>query len=336
MKTLLIADLHLTDKQEDSYRWNIFNFLMTNICHKYSINRIIIVGDLTEKKNYHSDKLVNRIRNELVGLYGSCNLEHIIILKGNHDYDNCPDNSFFKFLGELDFIEFIDRNKKVNDEFFICNTKNYDDFKNLDFTGVDTVYMHQCVLGAVFANMYVSDKGINIKKMIPGNIKVYSGDIHVPQKLGKNFTYIGAPYSIDYGDHYDGRVLITEDGKEDIELFPEFLKKWSVKIRDVIDLEKYKLKEGDKIKVEIQLFPHEFYDWESRKNMVLIDLEDKGVEVKGISMKPIKVKQRPRLGASKEDVSINKMIDDIDWVTKHCNKEGLDEEYKKVGLSLMD
>jgi hypothetical protein len=45
----------------------------------------------------------------------------------------------------------------------------------------------------------------------PANF-IISGDIHVPQTLGP-VTYVGAPYTIDFGDRFAPRVLILEEGK---------------------------------------------------------------------------------------------------------------------------
>ena len=90
---LITTDLHLTDRSDEAYRWDIFPFLKKQAT-KHKTQHIFILGDLTDFKDNHSARLVNRIVEEVVGLtdYGG-----VTILKGNHDYVD-PKTPFFMFL----------------------------------------------------------------------------------------------------------------------------------------------------------------------------------------------------------------------------------------------
>ena len=96
MSQLVISDLHLTDNNLDSYRWKIFDVLV-ELCNKYNVKELIILGDITEKKNDHSSELVNKILDNFYYLCQKTKLCNLNILCGNHDYidSNTP---FFKFL----------------------------------------------------------------------------------------------------------------------------------------------------------------------------------------------------------------------------------------------
>lgn len=333
-RTLLIADIHLDSIKEAEYRWEIFDYL-AKVILKENIKSLIILGDLTERKNNHDSMLVNRLVSDMSDISDMLE-DKLIIVKGNHDYDKSPDNVFFKFLHEFADIYFIDKPLRLNDEYFLPHTKTpQKDWSNLDFRGIERIFMHQCVQGARFANNYETDKGVCIDDLIPKNIKIYAGDIHLPQLLGERFTYIGSPYSVDYGDHYDGRVLILEEGKEDISLYPNFLKKWSIVINDISDLDKYELRKNDRIQVKINLLPSEYCEWRIKRDSVIEYLEDKGLFVKGVSMNTIKPKRRLRIMPKATEYYALKTKTSQDWIRQYAKKEEISENYLDVGLSLV-
>ena len=57
---LLISDLHFTDKVQDEYRWDVFDFVR-DYYNKTEDKNLIILGDLTDSKDHHSSILVNQI-----------------------------------------------------------------------------------------------------------------------------------------------------------------------------------------------------------------------------------------------------------------------------------
>ncbi|MEE8113134.1 MAG: metallophosphoesterase, partial [Nitrososphaerales archaeon] len=99
----MVSDLHLSDKADDEYRWQIFEFLHGYYAMTEDKN-LIILGDLTDEKDHHSAKLVNAIADEILTLRDK-GME-IFILKGNHDYIDpaCP---FFDFLDSYEYVNYI-------------------------------------------------------------------------------------------------------------------------------------------------------------------------------------------------------------------------------------
>ena len=57
---LLVSDLHLTDNPRDEYRWGIFGQI-DSVIQTYQPSCLVILGDLTDKKDNHSSELVNRL-----------------------------------------------------------------------------------------------------------------------------------------------------------------------------------------------------------------------------------------------------------------------------------
>src|SRR6266567_2832077 len=102
MTTLVTADLHLSSNPRDAYRhermWEI-----RKILKKYEVDRLLILGDLTEQKDHHSAELVNEVVNHMI-LFSECC--PVTILRGNHDYvsSECP---FFVFLKHIKRIQWI-------------------------------------------------------------------------------------------------------------------------------------------------------------------------------------------------------------------------------------
>src|SRR5580765_5469698 len=97
MSILLTADLHLTDLEKDSDRWNLFPWVEKQIV-KYHIKYFITLGDLTDAKDKHSATLTNKIVNTFSRLSKQL---HVIILRGNHDFVN-EDTPYFRFLRRLE------------------------------------------------------------------------------------------------------------------------------------------------------------------------------------------------------------------------------------------
>ena len=180
MSTLLFSDIHLTDNEIDSYRNDIFNKICKIIesreYDKDPIKDIIFLGDLTEKKDNHSAKLVNLIVDGF--RYMSEYEVHITILKGNHDYidENVP---FFKFLESMTskaFISYINEpaSSVYLKQLFLPHTRNYvEDWKNwTQEEGYDYIFAHQTFTGSKSSNNFILD-GIPTDLLIVQELKKY-------------------------------------------------------------------------------------------------------------------------------------------------------------------
>ena len=229
MVDLVLTDLHFTDDFLDYYKKSLCDKYLTTFYLENSVNRIIILGDLTEKKDNHSSKLVNYVV-EFISLLTT--LSHkVVILKGNHDYID-SDKPYFKFLQYIPNVCYICDIPKNNDkyihekELFLPHTKTpIEDWKDIDFNKYDRIFMHQTITGAKASNDFALKGGLPSDYFSTFKGKVYSGDIHTPQIIN-NVTYIGSPYPIYFNDTFIGRYLILEGDEEKFIELPNIKKEY--------------------------------------------------------------------------------------------------------------
>lgn len=207
MTTLVTADWHLNDNPRDAYRHAAMKTLR-RMASEHKVSRTIILGDLTDEKDRHSSELVNDVVEHLYQLSKMC---PVIVLRGNHDYV-VADDPFFGFVGHLPDVLWINNPTKITFEdlgqcLFLPHTRNYKkDWTGVSLEGHDWVFAHNTFDGAC------TEHGRELRG-IPRDIfpflrdYVISGDVHVPQQL-KPINYVGAPYTIDFGDDYTPRVLL--------------------------------------------------------------------------------------------------------------------------------
>lgn len=301
---ILTADWHLTDNPDDEYRWGLFPWLKAKIREKYGERNypgepvhfptscsLIVLGDISEHKDRHSARFVNRMVKEMVGLYRETGVM-IYILKANHDGLEQP---FFEFLKHFSFIRYITEPGLVNIGLKRCMFLPYTkrpqhDWKNLNFSRAHFVFAHITVSGAKSETDFVLEgsEGAEFLKdlrlgRITGEARVFSGDVHVPQKVGA-VHYVGAPYPVRFGDSFRGRVLwLGRRGSEDWH-YPT-IKKAKVQIRSVSDLDRAWLRRNDQVKVEIVLPKEERHDWQKHREEVAQWCEQKGVVLRGVELR---------------------------------------------------
>ena len=95
MRPLIFTDIHLTDNPREEYRWRVFDDAIVQFLFLKKATDIMILGDLTDRKDNHSASLVNRLVRNVKRL---AELAPVTVLMGNHDYLD-PINPFFGFLG---------------------------------------------------------------------------------------------------------------------------------------------------------------------------------------------------------------------------------------------
>lgn len=233
-KYLITADLHLTDHPMDEYRWEMLDTLF-NMCCEKNINTLIILGDITVKKDRHSSILVNRFVNTLHNFFDA-NIE-IKILMGNHDYIdiNYP---YFKFLNYFPGCNMIispciiSRVLYIPHGFNVVNVLHQYN-KNRDF---DFICIHHSITGFSmgYNNIIIGNEGVSPKVLkSQTNVPVFSGHIHTSQDKSL-YHYIGAPYSIAFGDFGKYRVFVLKHDKKEIEVASVDLPRTTMK--KVIDL----------------------------------------------------------------------------------------------------
>ena len=334
---LVTSDLHLTDRVRDEYRWSIFDWLMT-VGRRNNCNRLDIIGDITDRKDHHSGKLVNRLIDCFIGLLNI--FEKIIINKGNHDFDKDELIPFFKFLSSIPNIEFINEPTAIGDSLFLPHTRNKGfDLDEFDLNKYSYVYLHETLIGAKLHDTYSSEGGYDIKDFEVFKDTVFiSGDMHIPQSMGYvhvkhglgNFIYVGAPYPIKFGDDYKGRVLIIGDGKiKSVDHDSIRKHSWKIDSKGMSKDLKNEGKVGDHVKVEIHLHQSEFQEYYKMRKQVVEFCKKNKLELFSIEMKTIKSK-RLRLRRT-----TNKLVSSGSILHEFCDQRKLSNEQLEIGKELL-
>lgn len=307
-RILFTSDLHLTDRPQDEYRWSIFDFL-----HKEGrlrgVDSFAILGDLTDAKDGHSARLVNRIVGQLEELSQRA---PVVILKGNHDYTE-ESGPFFKFLDHFPRIRFITTPEIVSlgDELGVFvphvryrpdpepgNTKTAKTRVQRPLFSKQVVSLlrephkfrcfHQTFKGALIASGTHRERvrfGVETSIFCPLGIKKkgfvhISGDVHIPQKVGP-FHYCGSPHPINFGDDFDNRVLFWNS--ETLISIPRVtIRKMVVKLNE----KELFLPEGiipsDQVRVEVWLSREGMAKWRTVRHALFAQANRNGISIESI------------------------------------------------------
>lgn len=332
MRALITTDLHLTENPLDAYRWGIFDVIDRAI-EKHGISKVIIMGDITDKKDNHSALLVNMVVHQLEALATRVS---VVVVKGNHDYYNDPAMPFFSFLDGTNGIMFVTNNdaEGVDGKVlqYIGHTHDADKFKTaVGARDFDYLFIHQTVNKAITSNGY-EIAGISSDF---GGAKVFSGDIHVPQKVG-DVVYVGSPYPVHQGDEFQPRYAILDIGTG-----KTVFKKINTIRKPVINIESIKrvrgtlrkagLKKGDQVKVCVHLAASESSSWAGVRQKIADELSGKGVVLCGVELvakqgvtKKVKSK---RFGVSTDKRKV---------LQRYCKNNKVDADKAEKGKGVLD
>jgi hypothetical protein len=336
MNALLVSDTHFTALPRDAYRWKLFEWLAEAI-PKNEVRNLFILGDLTQEKDRHPSQLVNRIVTSLLNLYRQAGLHGIYILRGNHDGldPTCP---FFRFLGEYPSIKYIATpfafSLHGRDILMLPHTIDpVADWKDVDMGHADTVLMHATVRGAIAEN------GQALDGIPPGLLhaarraNIYSGDIHVPQKIG-NVEYVGAPYPVRFGDSFQPRAILLT-GKGSVSLPIPSIRRGVMTLThfdSVVDWEG--VSPGDQFKFKLRLAPTEYMHWAEMKKQIVMICKAKGVELCGLELEKVVSEQKlkPR---SKGPTNAQVGRTPKQLVEAHCAANKLPAAFLQAGVGLL-
>ena len=280
---LVVTDLHLTDKAKDAYRWELFQWITRTIL-KYHATDLLILGDLCNEKDKHSATLVKKVVDTFSEI-----LEHtgvtIHILKGNHDYSRDEANPFFSFLNKIPRINFYIFPTVVHDKLlFLPNSKFPEkDWANFNFGEYEYVFLHQGFVGALTSTGFELESGATqeMLRTVKPTTKVFSGDIHVPQTVGR-VTYIGTPYPINHNDDYECRALLIENGEEK-DLHFASIHKHTIDITGLEDLKNLDIQPGDHVKIRIHLRDSELDTRVSKKIEITEAMNAMGIVISSVN-----------------------------------------------------
>jgi predicted phosphodiesterase len=210
MKTLVITDLHLTDRPYGTLETQVR--CIKRIFDEESPSEVIIMGDLTMHRKPSPSVLV--ALDTLIRTMGQTS--HVVILRGNHDSENRSDDG----VTALSLL----RSDKVE---VICQTKK-DDFKNRLYiphyedervivdalqtcSGDCTVFGHFGYVGCLNSRGD-ADFSITLDRF---NCRTYLGHIHRHRRDGL-VTILGTPYTTNYGE--SGKecyyAILSDEGEE--------------------------------------------------------------------------------------------------------------------------
>ena len=257
MKALLTADVHLTSKPEDAYRFKSLETFCA-LARVEKPDAIFILGDLTDKKDRHSAVLVNQTCRTLQRL---ARVAPVHILKGNHDYTD-PDCPFFGFVNTFENVTFhTQAHHNLGEWLLLPHTRTpVEDWWMHDLTE-PLVLMHQTVAGAVASNGQKMEGELTSARLgpRPRDSLWISGDIHVPQKVGE-ILYVGAPHPVRFGDSYSPRFILFKSGRWR-SIPHSTIRKLTEEVTGIDDLSLIDFNPGDQLKLSVRLLPRELPQW---------------------------------------------------------------------------
>ncbi len=334
---LITADTHFTSRQRDTYRFGLFKWLKEQ-AQEHNVHTIMILGDLTDTKDDHSSILVNAIINGLSELVENTN---VIILCGNHDFSD-PKLPYFLFLNEIPGLRFINNPKNIKiqnrNHLFLPHTKDVNSWLKIKnkFQKADYIFMHQTVNGALASNGYTLP-GIGTKIFKHTKAYIYSGDIHVPQRVGP-VTYVGSPYTVRFNDEFDPRVLLIDDDKEtEFDSVFSCLRRHTITISSVDEIQEQggMLIAGDQIKIIMKMEREDIARWPTYRKQLIDICQQLKFEIFGIRLVLPEKKRRVKLSGNNQSQTEKVSTNPERILKQFCKREKLARSISKSGIKLL-
>lgn len=282
--SLLVSDLHLTSAPRDEYRWSVFNLLQEDVGGE--VRHIWILGDLTDAKDNHNAQLVNRICDAIGALAKEAEVH---IVRGNHDGSD-PAWPYFRFLRAMNNVHFYIKPGEAHGQRNVLvlphsrnPEKDWAQLADPQSAGYKWVMMHATFTGSI------SESGVEIGDLeIPNqlrrkDVKIYSGDVHVPQKLG-NVTYVGSPHHVHYGDSFKPRMIYIDNaGKEESINLP-YVPRLMYDIKNLRDLQRLAPSKGAQAKVRLHLTEADLGKWQELRKAVVQECKKLGLDLASVEL----------------------------------------------------
>ena len=322
---LLTSDLHLTDKVEDEYRWTIFDRLH-EAARRSRAKAVVITGDVTDAKDRHSATLTNRVVDCMSRL--AATVGDVTILLGNHDYllEGTP---FFEFLRYVPNVHFVTEPTKIMNFVFIPHSRKLP-LPGLELVDEDTeiCFLHQTVTGAVTSNGTAMEGELDGRKFPHlKTCKYISGDIHVPQVIGK-VEYVGSPYPVHFGDTYNAQFLTVFSPVEIERHRWQGLRRESVRVSSPRDIERLELRKGDQVKVVLCLEAHQVAHWQDIKREVEAQVAATGAQLVSLRL------EMPRVARQQTSTRV-RLVEGSSALARYAADRGVDPLTYEVGERLV-
>lgn len=330
MTTLVTADIHLSANPRDSYRHRWMERLPA-LLKKEGASRLLLLGDLTAAKDGHNAKLTNKI---VVLINAIAEVCPVYILQGNHDCIS-PSDPFFEFLGRYDRVRWIKdvaalKLKGLGRCLFIPHQRKVEAWSNIKELKQewDWVFTHNTFKGA--KNEQDMELDGAPMGMLLGH-RVVSGDVHVPQKIGP-VTYIGPPFTINFGDSYTPRILLlTEHGMN--QRLCEGPRKLLVEADSLEWVRKAKVCPEDIIKVRYSVAARDYDKWPQIRKQIEEWAQRSEVILDGVLPVPLleaAPSKKPSVGKP------SSVGDDTELIKTYCERYKIGDKTLQLGLRLME
>ena len=331
LPALLCSDLHLTAAPSTEYRWELFPWLAAQI-KQHHVRTLMILGDLTDAKDNHSAELTNRIVRNI----SSLPIDDLIILCGNHDWLKAG-HEYFRFLNVLPHVRFITSPWEDEDNIRPGNPKAYflpysknpaADWKGLDFSHYDYLFMHQTIKGARASNGQEMEG-----EALPdfSGPRTYSGDIHVPQIIG-GLTYVGSPYHVHFGDAFEPRCILLDKRGAETDLHFETISRVVVNVSGLRELKRKRFRPGDQVKLRVELDEAEKHQWAAIRREALAILAEAGALVQGVELIVARSTRRVLVGDRQARVSFSPQ----ESIMRFIEREELGPACADAGLDIIE
>lgn len=335
MTVLITADLHRSANPRDRYRHAFNNHLLAAI-GKHRVKRLLVLGDLTDQKDYHSAWLTNRMVDDFARLAKECPVD---ILQGNHDYTEA-NTPFFGLMRHIDGIRWIKHVAAIElPELGVAKCLFIPHKRTLkEWEEVSEVELHkkwQWVFTHATFDGSLNEAGQEMEgvpvALLRGN-RTISGDVHTPQKLGP-VTYVGAPYRINFGDTFTPRMLLIGDGLKAIPCpGPQKVLADIYDLRDLKQIAQDNYK-GDMIKVRYHIRAKDYAKWPELRRDIQQWADKAEMKLDSVTPVPILDVDQP---ANKKTAEPVKQRTDDDYLTDYANRHKVDKATLVTARKIME
>lgn len=323
---ILTADTHFTSNPQDEYRWGVFEDIQ-RLLSRDPDKRVFILGDLCDRRDRHPSDLVNRLVDTLSNL--TTRGAEVTILAGNHDRALYASKPYWSFLSTIPNVRFI-REPTADGRLLLLPyaDKPAEAWDGITMELYRAAFCHQTFRGALVNTGRVYEGDLSVSNLFPPTMKVYSGDLHIPQTLGQ-LTYVGSPHPIKFGDDYRCRILMLNHDcniVEDVTLHPPG--KHTLRIDSYTDLANARVRHGDAARVRLTLPIARIDEWPEEQARIVKWAREHGIDLAGIE--PI-VETGPRDRQASGDLD-----NPVDILAAFAEAEGIEEDMLIAGLDIMD
>jgi Calcineurin-like phosphoesterase len=316
---LITADLHFSATPRDAYRLQFLHKRLPALLKTYKVEQLMILGDMCEVKDQHGAWLVNQIVDGLAEIAKT--VSSIVVLMGNHDFLQ-EGHPFFRFTKHIPNVVYRDRPRLVNGNLFLPFTSTPEkDWPAIDMKGAKRIFTHMTFDGATGGfGRKLEGASLDLLPKVP----IISGDVHTPQKFA-NLTYVGAPYTVDFGDDYAGRVLLLDD-KRLSSVVVGGPQKRLIKAPTLAGA-----RAGDVVRVEVPIKAKDYSHWSERHEQIRKWADEAGVTLDSVVPVIIDASERAVNKAKLQRAAIN----DDALLTEYGKAKKIDERTLAIGKAFL-